>query len=73
MVEPLSESTETAECVIRTPGPSSSTDSAAQMMEDGSLYVGDGSDMPEGVTIAPAAGNDMGGGPGGGPGGPGGQ
>ena len=43
------------------------------MMEDGSLYVGDGSNMPDGVTIAPAAGNDMGGGPGGGPGGPGGQ
>ena len=56
-----------------TQGIESSTDSAAQMMEDGSLYVGDGSDMPEGVTIAPAAGNDMGGGPGGGPGGPGGQ
>lgn len=52
-----------------TQGIESSTDSAAQMMEDGSLYVGDGSDMPEGVTIAPAAGNDMGGGPGG----PGGQ
>ena len=56
-----------------TQGIESSTDSAAQMMEDGSLYVGDGSDMPEGVTIAPAAGNAMGGGPGGGPGGPGGQ
>ena len=56
-----------------TQGIESSTDSAAQMMEDGSLYVGDGSDMPDGVTIAPAAGNDMGGGPGGGPGGPGGQ
>lgn len=56
-----------------TQGIESSTDSAAQMMEDGSLYVGDGSDMPEGVTIAPAAGNDMGGGPGGGPGEPGGQ
>lgn len=56
-----------------TQGIESSSDSAAQMMEDGSLYVGDGSDMPEGVTIAPAAGNDMGGGPGGGPGGPGGQ
>ena len=42
-----------------TQGIESSTDSAAQMMEDGSLYVGDGSDMPEGVTIAPAAGNDM--------------
>ena len=52
-----------------TQGIESSTDSAAQMMEDGSLYVGDGSDMPAGVTIAPAAGNDMGGGPGG----PGGQ
>ena len=52
-----------------TQGIESSTDSAAQMMEDGSLYVGDGSDMPDGVTIAPAAGNDMGGGPGG----PGGQ
>ena len=56
-----------------TQGIESSTDSAAQMMEDDSLYVGDGSDMPDGVTIAPAAGNDMGGGPGGGPGGPGGQ
>ena len=56
-----------------TQGIESSSDSAAQMMEDGSLYVGDGSDMPDGVTIAPAAGNDMGGGPGGGPGGPGGQ
>ena len=52
-----------------TQGIESSTDSAAQMMEDGSLYVGDGSDMPAGVTIAPAADNDMGGGPGG----PGGQ
>ena len=52
-----------------TQGIESSTDSAAQMMEDGSLYVGDGSDMPDGVTIAPAAGNDMGGGPGGAPGG----
>ena len=52
-----------------TQGIESSSDSAAQMMEDGSLYVGDGSDMPDGVTIAPAAGNDMGGGPGG----PGGQ
>ena len=52
-----------------TQGIESSTDSAAQMMEDGSLYVGDGSSMPDGVTIAPATGNDMGGGPGG----PGGQ
>ena len=42
-----------------------------QMMEDGSIYVGDGENMPDGVTITRT---DEGGGPGGGgPGGPGGQ
>ena len=53
-----------------TQGIESSTDSAAQMMEDGSLYVGDGSSMPASVTITRT---DDAGGPDGGPGGPGGQ
>ena len=68
-----------------TQGIESSTDSAAQMMEDGSLYVGDGSaDSSSGMMMGmmnmgggnggDRGGNGgMGGGPGGGPGGPGGQ
>ena len=44
---------------------SGTSDSDVQMMENGDLYVGDGSNMPEGTVVM--------GGPGGGPGGPGGQ
>ena len=44
---------------------SGTSDSDVQMMENGDLYVGDGSNMPEGAVVM--------GGPGGGPGGPGGQ
>ena len=44
---------------------SGASDSDVQMMENGDLYVGDGSNMPEGAVVM--------GGPGGGPGGPGGQ
>ena len=44
---------------------SGTSDSDMQVMENGDLYVGDGSNMPEGAVVV--------GGPGGGPGGPGGQ
>ena len=44
---------------------SGTSDSDVQMMENGDLYVGDASNMPEGTVVM--------GGPGGGPGGPGGQ
>lgn len=44
---------------------SGTSDSDMQVMENGDLYVGDGSNMPEGAVVM--------GGPGGGPGGPGGQ
>ena len=44
---------------------SGTSDSDVQVMENGDLYVGDGSNMPEGAVVM--------GGPGGGPGGPGGQ
>ena len=59
-----------------TQGIETSSDSDFQMMDDGSLYVGDGENMPDGVTIARTddAGGPGGGGPGGAPdGGPGGQ
>ena len=55
---------------------SGTSDSDVQMMENGDLYVGDGSNMPASVTIARTddAGGPGGGGPGGAPdGGPGGQ
>ena len=44
---------------------SGTSDSDVQMMENGDLYVGDASNMPEGTVVM--------GGPDGGPGGPGGQ
>lgn len=44
---------------------SGTSDSDVQMMENGDLYVGDASNMPEGTVVM--------GGPGGGPGSPGGQ
>ena len=44
---------------------SGTSGSDMQVMENGDLYVGDGSNMPEGAVVV--------GGPGGGPGGPGGQ
>ena len=59
-----------------TQGIETSSDSDIQMMDDGSFYVGDGENMPDGVTIARTddAGGPGGGGPGGAPdGGPGGQ
>ena len=59
-----------------TQGIETSSDSDFQMMDDGSFYVGDGENMPDGVTIARTdnAGGPGGGGPGGAPdGGPGGQ
>ena len=59
-----------------TQGIETSTDSNFQMMDDGSFYVGDGENMPDGVTITRTddAGGPGGGGPGGAPdGGPGGQ
>lgn len=50
---------------------SGTSDSDVQMMENGDLYVGDGSNMPEGTVVM---GGPGGGGPGGAPdGGPGGQ
>ena len=55
---------------------SGTSDSDVQMMENGDLYVGDGSNMPASVTVARTddAGGPGGGGPGGAPdGGPGGQ
>ena len=59
-----------------TQGIETGSDSDFQMMDDGSFYVGDGENMPDGVTIARTddAGGPGGGGPGGAPdGGPGGQ
>lgn len=59
-----------------TQGIETSSDSDFQMMDDGSFYVGDGENMPDGVTIARTddAGGPGGGGPGGAPdSGPGGQ
>ena len=59
-----------------TQGIETSSDSDFQMMDDGSFYVGDGENMPDGVTIARTddVGGPGGGGPGGAPdGGPGGQ
>ena len=52
---------------------SGSSSDGMQMMENGDIYVGDGSDMPEG-TVVMGGGDAPAGGPGGGgPGGPGGQ
>ena len=59
-----------------TQGIETSNDSNFEMMDDGSFYVGDGENMPDGVTITRTddAGGPGGGGPGGAPdGGPGGQ
>lgn len=50
----------------------STSSDGMQMMENGDIYVGDPSDMPEG-TVVMGGGDAPAGGPGGGPGGPGGQ